>query len=85
MSTAEGVLEQQRSETKSNGRRLSNRLQQQLGRPGYPALTDVRIEEHGGHVVIRGRVRSYYQKQLAQSIAMQNDGVDTITNELEVG
>lgn len=85
MSTGEQVLDLPRPATKAKPRQLRDRLQQQLDRTRYPALANVRFEEDAGHVVIRGCVRSYYLKQLAQSIAMRTDGVESITNEIKVG
>ena len=44
----------------------------------------LRCEAAEGHVVLRGTVRSYYQKQMAQEMLKTVDGVDTIENQLEV-
>lgn len=51
---------------------------------GYPQLERVTITAHEGFVLLRGRVTTYYEKQLAQSIAMQTDGVGSLKNEIEV-
>lgn len=40
------------------------------------------VEE--GALVLRGRVRSFYQKQVAQTVAISLDGFDRVINELEV-
>ena len=40
------------------------------------------VEE--GALVLRGRVRSFYQKQVAQTVAIGLDGFDRVINELEV-
>jgi osmotically-inducible protein OsmY len=40
------------------------------------------VEE--GALVLRGRVRSFYQKQVAQTVAVQLDGIARVINELEV-
>mgnify|MGYP003428677560 CR=1 FL=1 len=37
-----------------------------------------------GTLVLRGRVRSFYQKQLAQTAARRLRGVDQVINEIEV-
>ena len=37
-----------------------------------------------GRVTLEGQVRSYYQKQMAQEAIRYLDGVDEISNELEV-
>jgi osmotically-inducible protein OsmY len=44
----------------------------------------VRIETHQGHVVLRGVVNSYYQKQMAQEAVRRVEGVQSIENHLEV-
>lgn len=41
-----------------------------------------RLEE--GTLVLRGRVTSFYQKQMAQTAARRLPGVERIVNELEV-
>ncbi len=45
---------------------------------------NLRFEIHQDHVVLRGIVRSYYQKQLAQESLRSVSGVSRITNEIEV-
>jgi osmotically-inducible protein OsmY len=42
------------------------------------------LQADQGRVVLRGRVRSYYQKQMAQEALRGVDGVNEIANELEV-
>ena len=42
------------------------------------------LEAEQGRVTLRGVVRSYYQKQMAQEAIRNLDGVNEITNELEV-
>lgn len=37
-----------------------------------------------GALVLRGRVRSFYQKQVAQTVAIGLDGFERVINELEV-
>ena len=43
-----------------------------------------RFETEQGRVTLRGVVRTYYQKQMAQEALRRIDGVDEIFNELEV-
>lgn len=38
----------------------------------------------GDALVLRGRVRSFYQKQVAQTVVLHLDGFERIINELEV-
>lgn len=44
----------------------------------------IRVETHADHVVLRGFVRSYYQKQMAQEALRNIPGVRMIRNEIEV-
>ncbi|MBI3838290.1 MAG: BON domain-containing protein [Planctomycetia bacterium] len=44
----------------------------------------LRVEARQGHVVLRGVVNSYYQKQMAQEALRRLEGVDQIENHLEV-
>lgn len=50
----------------------------QLGR--HP----IELHDCGGQVVIRGRVKTFYQKQVAQELVRRIDGVQTVINQLEV-
>jgi len=45
---------------------------------------NLRFETHQGRVTLRGVVRSYFQKQMAQEALRRVDGVSEIHNELEV-
>ena len=55
-----------------------------LARSSYLTGKNLRIEVHQDDVVLRGVVRSYYQKQLAQESLRKVQGVRFIKNELEV-
>lgn len=41
-------------------------------------------QEESGIVVLHGRVRSFFQKQMAQEALRKLDGVEKVINELEV-
>jgi osmotically-inducible protein OsmY len=56
-----------------------------LRRSGYLALRDLRCEVASGVLHLRGRVPSYYLKQMAQSIVDEVDGVVQVFNFVEVG
>ena len=45
----------------------------------------LRFETEKGRVTLRGMVRTYFQKQMAQEAIRHVEGVDEISNELEVG
>lgn len=53
---------------------------------GNPHLTGHQVfcSEEGGTVILQGRVRSYYQKQMAQEALRNLEGVQRIVNDLEV-
>jgi osmotically-inducible protein OsmY len=48
------------------------------------SVRHVRVETHADHVVLRGFVRSYYQKHMAQETLKSIPGVRRIDNEIEV-
>ena len=51
---------------------------------GLPPLRNVQVIVHEGYVVLKGRVRTYYMKQMAQCAAMSVRGVGELRNEFEV-
>lgn len=55
-----------------------------LSRSAHLSGKNLRIEIHEEEIVIRGVVRSYYQKQLAQESVKSIEGVGRIMNEIEV-
>ena len=42
------------------------------------------VESRDGHVVVRGQVGSYFQKQMAQEALLRIEGVEELENRLEV-
>ena len=63
---------------------LDDRVLTALERNPYVARRRLRFETSQGRVTLRGVVRTYYQKQMAQEAVRHVDGVDEIANELEV-
>jgi osmotically-inducible protein OsmY len=63
---------------------LLSRVDGALRRAGWDALRHVQIYLDESHVTLRGRVRSYYHKQLAQHVTLCVDGVKRVQNELRV-
>lgn len=59
-------------------------IARELRATAFPALREVDVEICAGVVILWGRVPSYYQKQLAQSVAQRVEGVRAIANGLEV-
>ncbi|MGQ0633791.1 MAG: BON domain-containing protein [Planctomycetaceae bacterium] len=63
---------------------LRDVVQCALARSAYLSGKNLRFEVHEDGVVLRGVVRSYYQKQLAQESLRSISGLPQITNEIEV-
>jgi osmotically-inducible protein OsmY len=63
---------------------LKETVESALERNIYQSGRNLRFEVHEDSVVLRGIVRSYYQKQLAQESLRAISGVSRITNEIEV-
>jgi len=55
-----------------------------LRRSCYQQVQCVLCEFHEGVLTLRGRVPSYYLKQIAQTLVLKIDGVDEVNNRLEV-
>ncbi len=55
-----------------------------LARSLYLSGKNLRFEVHEDGLVLRGVVRSYYQKQLAQESLKSISGIPRIHNEIEV-
>jgi osmotically-inducible protein OsmY len=63
---------------------LSAEIERALRATGYPALRHVEVATHDWIVFLRGRVPSYYLKQLAQAAVLVVPGVREVRNELNV-
>ncbi len=50
----------------------------------YRDIRGVTCEFHEGVLTLRGRVQSYYMKQIAQSLVLRMGRVEEINNRLEV-
>jgi osmotically-inducible protein OsmY len=55
-----------------------------LRKSGYRELQLVSCDFHEGILTLRGRISSFYLKQLAQTLVYQLDGVGEVNNRLEV-
>ena len=51
---------------------------------GYAAFENLICEHDSGVLRLRGQLPNYYQKQLAQELLCDLDGVDQIVNSVEV-
>jgi osmotically-inducible protein OsmY len=63
---------------------LLERVNSALHTSPYFAGRKVLSATQGGRVVLRGKVNTYFQKQMAQEIARRVEGVEQIDNCLEV-
>jgi len=50
----------------------------------YQQVQCVSCEFHEGVLTLRGRVSSYYLKQIVQTLVLGMDGVDEVNNRVEV-
>jgi osmotically-inducible protein OsmY len=63
---------------------LAERVGHALHATGYGALRGITVNVQARIVLLRGRVPSYYLKQIAQTIALAVPGIHRIRNDLEV-
>lgn len=63
---------------------LFDRIRDALTASPHLPKQQLRIETAEGRVVLKGNVRSYFQKQMAQEAIRRIDGVEQIDNLLEV-
>jgi hypothetical protein len=64
--------------------RLIEVLEAHLVRRLNQRVQDLRVLSTEDGLILRGRVRTYYEKQLAQHVLMEVAGDRTIRNEIEV-
>lgn len=63
---------------------LDDRVFSVLERHPRLAKRNLRFETEEGRVTLRGSVRTYFEKQIAQEALRRVDGVQEICNELDV-
>ena len=63
---------------------LLHRIDSAIRKNPYVLHRRVFLENSQGRVILRGRVDSYYQKQMVQEVLRGMDGISEISNELEV-
>jgi osmotically-inducible protein OsmY len=63
---------------------LAQQIDAAISTSPYLTGKKLRFEMHDGHVVLQGRVASFFQKQMAQEALRRIDGVTRIENQLEV-
>ena len=67
-----------------NASLLQDRIDSAIQDSPHLAGYTLHIEMRPGRIVLRGVVRSYYQKQIAQEVVRVVDGVGRIENQLRV-
>jgi osmotically-inducible protein OsmY len=65
-------------------RELERRVINFLDRQHFPGLRTVEVEAQGGVVTIRGRVKSYHERQLCIHCCQRVAGVVTLRDEVRV-
>jgi osmotically-inducible protein OsmY len=68
----------------SHGCDLVEAAQERLRAVPHISCRDLRCEYRHGLLVLQGRVRNYYEKQLAQEAVARLPGVSQVVNQLEV-
>ena len=68
----------------NENRDLERRITNFLSNRHVSSLRQLRIEANSGVVTIRGQVKSFYEKQLGQTLARHVAGVLRIVDEVEV-
>lgn len=68
----------------TSSERVLSDVRRRLRTAGYRVLRQVRCEYSNGSVVLRGRVPSYYVKQIAQAVLMANPRIEHVVNLLVV-
>lgn len=63
---------------------ILDKIRKGLRSSGHPMLRHVECDYHEGIVILRGRVPTYYLKQVAQSIVLSHSGVEELVNQIEV-
>lgn len=63
---------------------LLHRIDSAIRKNPYVLHRRVFLESAQGKIVLRGRVDSYYQKQMVQEVLRGLDGIAEISNQLEV-
>ena len=65
-------------------RPLFEQIHEALTSSPHVPIREVHVEAAEGRVVLKGCVRSFFQKQMAQEAIRRIDGVESIENLLEV-
>jgi osmotically-inducible protein OsmY len=63
---------------------LSERVGSAITTSPYLGRRQLRFETDGGRVILKGVVKTYFQKQMAQEVVRRVEGVERVDNNLEV-
>ncbi len=70
---------------RTSSHELTRAAQQRLRHTSYPSIRELTCEcDDRGVLYLRGRLPSYYQKQLAQEAVINLSGIRKIVNQAEV-
>jgi osmotically-inducible protein OsmY len=64
--------------------RLEDRVEKAIQQAPHLSRQSLRFQAQEGHVTLMGTVGSYFHKQMAQEAIRRVDGVNVISNELQV-
>lgn len=73
-----------RHKAQGSAARIVEEARRCLTESGYRALHNISCDYHEGILLLRGHVRKYYHKQLAQEFVRNVTGVDKIVNVIDV-
>lgn len=63
---------------------LIRRIERTLQQSGYPELQNLEIIQGHDRILLYGRVRTYFLKQLAQSLILALPDVTAVENQMDV-
>ena len=70
--------------TQPNDRDLEQRVVSELSRLHFPALRKLQVIGEGGKITLRGRVKSYYERQLCIRSCHKVRGIRDLHDQIEV-
>lgn len=77
-------IAEQRGSSPSEKEVVEASVRSKLQRCSYPQVQSVLCEFHEGVLTLRGRVSSYYLKQIVQNLVLGMDNVVEVNNRVEV-
>lgn len=63
---------------------LADLLRVSFEQLGYQQLSNIECEVDGDVMILSGKLKSFYLKQIAQSVAIKIPGVASVQNQIEV-